>query len=206
MKWRRGQERLDAGLALGTVLEPRHHFCPLWPVIHETSHPPITTTICACLRSSTPTRRRHDMGNSFSKLMKDLKHRLRGKKHKPDRTGANAPAESVDSSGLFLRPEPRVVAGGGHDREQSGTSTVGQQVGSKDRSPQPEPLPAGGSDDDGKRETTGGDGREVSQIYSHPDSDVGVAVESGPSPVEVEQVHPAPSVPSIPPSGEPNST
>ena len=137
------------------------------------------------------------MGNLFSKLKKDHKHRLRGKKHKPDRTGANAPAESVDSSGPFLRPEPRVVAGGGHDREQSGNSTVGQQVCSKDRSPQSELMPAGGGDDDG---------REVSRRYSHPDPDVGVAVGSGPSQVEVEQVHPAPPVPSIPPSGEPDST
>ena len=147
------------------------------------------------------------MGNSFSKLMKDLKHRLRGKKHKPDRTGANAPTtESVDSSGPFLRPEPRVAVGGGHDGEQSGTSTVGQQVGSKDRSPQPESMPAGGSDGGGQRGKAGIDGREVSQRYSHPDPDVGVAVGSGPSQVEVEQVHPAPSVPWIPPSGEPDST
>ena len=141
------------------------------------------------------------MGNLFSKLKK----RLRGKKHKPDRMGANTPAENVDS-GSFLRPEPRVVAGGGHDGEQSGAGTAGKQVASKDRSPQPELMPAGGSDDDGKRGKAGVDGREVSQRYSHPDPDVGATVGSGPSQVEVEQVHPAPPVPSIPPSGEPDST
>ena len=140
--------------------------------------------------------------NSFSKVKK----RLRGKKPKPDGTGANTPVEGVDSSGSFLRPEPHVVAGGGHDGEQSGTSAVGHQAGSEDRSPQPEPMLAGGNDGGGQREKAGVDGREVSQIYSHPDPDVGVAVGSGPSQVEGEQVHPTPSVPSIPPSGKPDST
>ena len=53
VKWGRGWERLDAALALGTVLEPCHHFCPLWllrrpaavapaPMLVPTNPPPTT--------------------------------------------------------------------------------------------------------------------------------------------------------------------
>ena len=142
--------------------------------------------------------------NTLSTAKKDLKRRLRGKKRKPDRTGVNTPAENVDS-GSFLRPEPRVVVGGGQDGEQSGTSTVGQQVGSEDRSPQLESMPAGGSDGGRQRGKVDVDGGEVSQRYSHPDPGVRVAVGSEPS-QEVGRAHPAPSTPSIPPSGESDST
>ena len=140
--------------------------------------------------------------NTFSKVKKQLG----GKKRKQDRTGASTPGESVDSSGSFLRPEPRVVAGGDHDGKQSETSAVRQQVGSEDRSPQSESMPAGGrGDNDGQRRNGGIDRSEVSQKYSNPDPGVEVAVRSGPS-QEVKQVHAAPSTPSIPPSGEPDST
>ena len=96
-----------------------------------------------------------------------------------------------------------LVAGGSHDGGQSETSVVGQQVGSEDRSPQPESMPAGGSDSGGQRGKVGIDGRKVGQRYSHRTQTLGSLWEVGP---EVERVHPTQSVPSIPPSGEPDST
>ena len=140
-----------------------------------------------------------DIRDSFSKMKKDLKHRLKGRKYKPDRTGVNAAGETVDSSDSLLRPDSRILARG-DDGEGSRTSTEGQQVRSRDRSPQPEPMPAGGSGNDG-----GVDGKETSQRHSGLDPEVEVAVGSGPG-REVERAHPSPSTPSIPPTGEPDST
>ena len=144
-----------------------------------------------------------DIRESFSNLKKGFKQRLKGKKHKPDRTELNATEESVDSSGSLLRPESRIAAGGG-DGKGSRTSTDGRQVCSRDRSPQPGPVPASGYNDDGQRGKAGVDRGEVSQRYSRLDPDVEVAVGSGPS-RQVEQVYPAPSTPSIPPSGKSDS-
>ena len=144
-----------------------------------------------------------DIRESFSRLKNSFKHRLRGRKHKPDRTGADPTEESVDSSGSLLRPESR-TATGGDDGKGRGTSTDGRQVRSRDRSPQPEPVPASGYDDDGQRGKAGVDGGEASQRHSRLDPDVEVAVGSGPG-REVEQVYPSPSAPSIPPSGKPDS-
>jgi len=50
-----------------------------------------------------------DIQNSFSRL-KDLKHRVGGEKHKPDRRGTNAAEERIDPSGSLPRPGPRVAA------------------------------------------------------------------------------------------------
>ena len=139
-----------------------------------------------------------DILDSLSRKGRKLKDRLRGKKHKPDRTGTNVTGESAGSPGSFLRPEPHVVAGG-RDREGNRTSADVQQDRSRDQSPHPEPMPAGGSNDDQQRRKADIDENEASQGYSHLDPDVEVAVGGGPS-REVERVHPSPF------TGEPDST
>ena len=146
------------------------------------------------------------MGNILSSLSRQgrkLKNRLRGKKHEPDRAGANAAGERVDSSGSLLELEPRIVASG-HDGEESGTSTDGPRVRSMDRI-QPEPMPAGRSDKVPQRREVNINRKEIGQRHSRLDPDSEVAVDSRPS-REVERVYPSPSTPSIPPIGEPDST
>ena len=133
---------------------------------------------------------------SFSRLKKDVKHRMRGRKNKPDRKRVDAAGERVDSSGSLLRPGSRIAASG-NDGEGS---TDGRQVRSRDRSPQPEPILVGGSDDDGQGSETNVDGKEVGQVDPRLDPGVEVAVGSRPS-QEVEQVYPSPNAPSIPPGG-----
>ena len=144
-----------------------------------------------------------DVRDSFSKLKKDLKQRLRGKKNKPDSTGAKTVGENVDSSGSLPQPEPTATASNRSPGEGSGYKAVGSQVISKDQSPQPEPGPAGRDDDDRERREADEEGDGVDQSHSRPEPDVEVVVDSGPS-REVEQVHPSPSTPSIPPSGKPD--
>ena len=139
-----------------------------------------------------------DIFDSLSKKGRKLKDRLRGKKEKPDRTGANAPGEIAGSSGSLLQPEPRIVVGG-HDGEGSRTSTDVQQDHSRDPSPQPEPMPAGKGDDARQKGEANFDEKEVSQSHSRLDPDVEVVVDSGAS-REVERIYPSPS------TGEPDST
>jgi len=135
-----------------------------------------------------------DIRESLSRLKGKLKHPLRRSKR---RTEADARGERADSPSSLPRPEPHVVAGGGHDR---GANTDGRQVSPTDRPPQPdEPGPVPGRDREGREGDT--DGGEPSQRYSHLHPDVEAAVGSGRD-EEVEQVHPSPSVPSIPHSGE----
>jgi len=140
---------------------------------------------------------------SFSRMKKDLKHRLKGKKREPGRTEANVAEERVDSSDSLSRSESRVAAGG-HDGEGGRISTDARQLRSRAQSPQPEPAPAGGSDDNGKRREEIG-GKEVSQRHLPLDSNAEFVVNSGPN-QEVGQVHPSPPTPSIPPTGGPDST
>ena len=146
-----------------------------------------------------------DIRDSFSRLKKSLKHRLRGRKHKPDRTGVNATGERVHSSGSLLRPDSRIAASGEGGGGESRTSTDGQQARSRDRSPQPEPMPAGGTNNDGQKRKAGVDGKEADQKHSGLDPETEATVGSGPG-REVEPVHPSPSAPSIPSTGKPDST
>ena len=127
---------------------------------------------------------------------------MRGKKNKPDGTGAGTAGESVDPSGSLLRPEPHVVAGGRHG-EGNRTSTDAQQGRSRDQSQQ-DPMPAGGSDDRQRREADV-DEKEVSQRHSRLEPDVEVVMDSG-SGREVEQVCPSPSTPILPTEAESDST
>jgi len=62
----------------------------------------------------------------LSGLKKKFKNR--GSKHKPDRTGADSGAESVDSAGSLSRPVPHVVAGSSHNRGDDGTNADGWRV------------------------------------------------------------------------------
>ena len=137
-----------------------------------------------------------DILDSLSKQGRKLKNRLKGKKHKSDRAGANTPGESP-GSGSFLRPDPHVVASG-RDGEGDRTSTDVQQERSRDRSPQPEPVPVGG-DDDRQRGEADVNEKEASQRHLHLDSDDEAAVGSGAG-GEVERVYPSPSI------GGPDST
>jgi len=133
--------------------------------------------------------------DSFSRAKEDLKHWLKRKKREPGKTGANVAGERVDSSDSLSRQEPRVTAGGG-DGEGNRSDTDRWQDHPRDRSPQPEPVPADGSDNDGK---------ELSQECSRPDPTYELVVDGGPR-REIERVHPSSTAPSIPPTGEPDST
>ena len=104
-----------------------------------------------------------DIRDSFSKFKKDIKHRMRGKKQKPDRTGVNT-AETVGSSGSLLRPDSLIAASG----DGGGGSRGGLEVGSRDQSPQPEPGPAGDQDRQAQKRETNVDEKEVGQMHSPP--------------------------------------
>lgn len=135
--------------------------------------------------------------SSFSRLKKDIKHRMRGRKGKPDRTGA-------DTTGGGVSSDPDAVVGG-RDGEGSGTNTAGGQVHSRDQS-QLEPIPAGENDDGRQKREAEVDEKGTGRRDLRLDSNVKVAVGSGPS-REVERVYPPPSgaIPPIPNSEEPNS-
>ena len=68
-----------------------------------------------------------DLWESFSKMKKDIKHRLKGSKRKADKTGTDGRGEKPDSSGSLTRPEPHVVTGG-HDREEGGLNAEDKGV------------------------------------------------------------------------------
>ena len=165
---------------------------------HEASHPLITTTIYEhLLRCNIENITMDGIFDSLSRKGRKLKNRLRGKKHKMDRTGADTAGEITGSSGSLLRPEPHVVAGG-HDGEGERTSTDIQQDRSRDQSPHPEPVSAGGSDDARKRSEADVGEKKVSQEHSRLDPDAEVVVDGGAG-QEVERIYPSPA------TGEPGS-
>jgi hypothetical protein len=127
------------------------------------------------------------MLDSLTKHGRKVKQRLRGKKNKPDKTGANSAEERVDPSSSLLQPVPHIAAGGHGSR----TSTDERRIRSGDRSPQPESVSVVGRE-------KGGDEKEVSEERSRPDPDAGIVEGSEPG-REVERVWPSPSSPSIPP-------
>ena len=122
--------------------------------------------------------------DSVTRKGKKVKERLRGKKGKRDKAGANSAEESIRSSSSFLRPVPHVVAGG-HDGEGSRASTDTQQVHSRDRSPQPEPVPVGGREDDGEGKEADVGEKVVGQSHSFLGSNVGTVVGGGTGSTEV---------------------
>ena len=159
-----------------------------------------------------------DMGfrDSFSRLKKKVKHRLTGRKPKPNEARANVGGERVDSTGSRPEPEPHVVAGGSHDQGRQGPDVKGGQTLSMILLPQPdEPgsIPGRGSVDDQERRGADIGGGEVEQVYSHPRSDVEVVEGGGPAEgndtidgEKVERVGPSPSATSVLHYGKPNST
>ena len=69
-----------------------------------------------------------ELRESFSKLKKDIKHRLPGSKRKTDKTGTDGHEERVSSSGLLPRPEPRVLTSGGREQEGNGSNAEDKSV------------------------------------------------------------------------------
>ena len=118
-----------------------------------------------------------DIRDSFSRGKKKIKHRLTGRKRKPDGKGPDTRGERVDPSDSLPRPEPHVVTGGGQDRGGNETNADGQQAHSTDL---------------GRREIDIGGGGSSKRL-----SDVESAMESGRG-REVERLHPSPSTPQIP--------
>ena len=145
-----------------------------------------------------------DMRKSFSNLKKDLKYRLGGKKHAPDRAGVDAAGERVSSSASLLQPDSRVAASG-YNEEGSRISTDISQTRSRDPSPQLAPVPADEGRRDPQRTEADVDEKEGGQRESRVDPDVKLAAATGPS-REDKRAYSPPPVTSIPLKQEPNST
>ena len=106
-----------------------------------------------------------DIRKSFSKLKRDFKHRVGGKKRGPDRAGANSAGEGVGSPASPLRSGPRV--------EDGRISADVSQAYSRDPSPRLEPVTADEDRlDDSQRKEVGVDEKEVSRSHSYLDPDV----------------------------------
>ena len=147
-----------------------------------------------------------DIRGSLSKVKKKFKHRLAGRKPKPDGTGVNLGEEGADPTSSLPQPEPHVITGASDDREGDRASVAGQQVSSTDEPPQPaesESVPARRTDNGQEREEADVDGGEASQSNSHPQSDIEVAVGSERSGA-LEGVSPSPSTPLISHGGNPD--
>jgi len=110
--------------------------------------------------------------DSFSGMKKKLKHRLTGRKRKPDGTAANPDGETS----FLPQPEHHAVEGESHGREEDGADVAGERVFLMDRPPQPESVSVREGDNGQGGEAADIDGGEVSQRYSHPHPDVEVAV------------------------------
>ena len=146
-------------------------------------------------------------------LKDELRHPSTRRRREPGITVAGPGGGRVDSAGSLLRPVPHIIAGGNRDRGGTGTGVDKQQVRSTDLLPQPDQLdfvPARQAENN-QGEWADIDGRKVSQRCSHPHSDAGVVVGSGPdqegNDVDregVERIHPSLSTPSIPRSGKPD--
>ena len=133
-----------------------------------------------------------DIRNSFSRLKKDLKRRVGGKKRALDSVRADVAGESVGPSASPLRPDYRVTASG-HGEVGGRISTGVSQARSRD----PSPMPADeGRPDDSQR-------KEVDAGEKDPD-DAGIAAGNEPS-QDVKQIPSPLLVTSIPCNQEPDS-
>ena len=144
------------------------------------------------------------MRNSLSKLKKDFKHHLGGKKRASDKAGANVTEETASSSVSLTRPGSRVTMGV-RDEEGSRIGTGVSGVHPRDLSPQPKLVQT----DEGRDKTQGRkvdvEEKEVRQRYSREDPNVEAAVGSGPS-QENNRVSSTLSVTPIAPEQGPHST
>lgn len=128
---------------------------------------------------------------SYSRLKKDIKQRLKGKKRKPDGTGVNPPSQ----------PEPPAVGGSGRDQGGDGEDVDVQHTYSTNKSvqrPGPEPVAADESEN-------GQEGAGQQCQIPPPPPDVEHVVESEQR-GEPERVYPSPFIPLPPHSGELDST
>ena len=144
-----------------------------------------------------------DFLDSITREGRKVKERLRGKKDKRDKTGANTAEESIGQSGSLLRPVPHIAAGG-HDGEGSRTSARTQQVHSRGRS-QPESVQVEGKEDDREGRETDADEKGVNQGHPCPEPNVETVVGGGPGPTSVEPLSPSPPAPILL-GGKSNST
>ena len=138
-----------------------------------------------------------DIRKSLSKLKKDFKHRVGGKKRGQDGAGANTAEERVDSSASPLRPGPRV--------EEDKISTPVSQAYSTDPSPYPEPLTAEDPHNDPRWKEVDVDRIEASPNRSGLDADIENSAGSRPN-REVKQASSSLPVAQIPLSQEPGGT
>ena len=70
-----------------------------------------------------------DIRESFSKLKKDIKYRLKRGKPKTGETQTDGHGERVDSSSSLLQPPSHVVAGGNREREGDESNVDDESVG-----------------------------------------------------------------------------
>ena len=132
--------------------------------------------------------------DSVTSKGRKVKERLKGKKGKQDKAGANIPEESISPSSSFLRPVPHIAAAG-HDGEGSRASADTPQFHSRDRSPQLEAVAVGGRDGNGEGKEADAGKKLVGQSHSCPEPNVETVVGGGPGPTEVGPLDPSPSTP-----------
>ena len=142
--------------------------------------------------------------DSVTSKGRKVKERLKGKKGKQDKAGANIPEDSISSSSSFPRPVPHIAAGG-HDGGGGRANADTRQVHSRDRSPQPESVPVGGRDDDGGGKEADVDEKVVGRGHSCLEPNIEAVVGGGLGPTEVGPLVPSPSTPIVH-SGKPEST
>ena len=142
-----------------------------------------------------------DIRKSFSDMKKDFKHRLRGKKRAPDRSGADTAGERFSSSAPLLQPDSRVAASGLNE-EGSGISAGILQAHSRDSSLMSADE---GRRDDSQRKEADLDEKEGGQGDSRSDPDVEVAAGSVPSREDKRAYSPLP-IASVPRKQESGST
>jgi len=148
-----------------------------------------------------------DIRGSLSR-MKKFKHRLTGKKRKPDGTVPNPREDGAGPTSSLSQPESRVVADESDNRKGDMTNVAGGQVFPTDQPLQPDgpgSVPGPGSDNGKEGGEADVDGGEASKRDLYPHPDVGVAVGGGRS-GEFEGTHPSPSAPSISHGRQPDST
>ena len=145
-----------------------------------------------------------EIRKSLSKLKKDFKHRVGGKKRAGNRAGVNAAEETASSSLSPTRPDSRTTASS-RGEEGGRISTGVSQAHSRDRSPQPKPVQTDEGGDNLQGRETSVDEEEVTQSRSGLGLDVGGAAGSRTS-REIKRAHSPPSVTPISPKEEPDST
>ena len=69
-----------------------------------------------------------DLRDSFSRLKKGVKRRLKGSKRKTDKPAAGKREERVDASGSFPQPEDSAVTGGSCEQGGPGSGVGNESV------------------------------------------------------------------------------